>query len=479
MAGRKSILVLAAGILLFALPTKADLTISSKPTQNVSCSAGACSATDKKAILNVGELIAMLGSGDVTVSTGGVAKDIEVSAALSWASTSRLTLDADKSLVVKQPVTVAGSGALTLSSNRGHQKVDLEFFGKGNIQFWDLSSSLVINGKSYTLVGDIATLAANIAANPSGTFALAHDYDASADGTYSSSPIPTTFTGEFDGLGNTISSLKVNIPNNGTALGLFAVVQQGGQIRSLGLTNIDFEGSPLSAVGPIAAGNDGLISRSWTSGLIRLFAGGTNSGGLVGANFGEIIGCHAAIKFKASNVGLTNLGQLVGENDGTVSLSYATGSIKVGQSRQVNVGGLVGLNTGSVENSYTVASIFAGKNCCGDNDFGGLIGKNDGIVVSAYAAGNIVTWNGDTSGLGGLIGFDAGTVGDVLTSYWDLDAGISDPSQGAGNIENDPGITGLTAQQLQSGLPSGFDPMTWGHDMSVNNGFPYLTSNPP
>src|ERR1051325_4330467 len=130
---------------------KADLAISSKPTENVSCAAGVCTATAKKAVLNVDDLTAILASGDVAVSTGGIAKDIDVTAALSWASTSRLTLDADKSLVVKQPVTVAGSGALTLSSNSGRKSVDLEFFGKGHIAFWDLSSSLVINGKSYTL----------------------------------------------------------------------------------------------------------------------------------------------------------------------------------------------------------------------------------------------------------------------------------------------------------------------------------------
>ncbi len=57
--------------------------------------------------------------------------------------------------------------------------------------------------------------------------------------------------------------------------------------------------------------------------------------------------------------------------------------------------------------------------------------------------------------------------------------GISDPSQGAANIENDPGITGLTDQQLKSGLPAGFDPKIWGSDPNINNGYPYLLANPP
>ena len=61
--------------------------------------------------------------------------------------------------------------------------------------FWDLSSSLIVNGNSYTLVGDIETLASDIANNPAGFYALANDYDASVDGTYRSAPVTTTVTG--------------------------------------------------------------------------------------------------------------------------------------------------------------------------------------------------------------------------------------------------------------------------------------------
>jgi hypothetical protein len=60
-----------------------------------------------------------------------------------------------------------------------------------------------------------------------------------------------------------------------------------------------------------------------------------------------------------------------------------------------------------------------------------------------------------------------------------LSKGVSDPSQGAGNIPNDPGITGVTDAQLKSGLPEGFDPKIWGSDPKINNGYPYLLANPP
>jgi hypothetical protein len=50
---------------------------------------------------------------------------------------------------------------------------------------------------------------------------------------------------------------------------------------------------------------------------------------------------------------------------------------------------------------------------------------------------------------------------------------------GAGNIANDPGITGQTTAQLQAGLPAGFDPSIWAEDPGINNGLPYLIANPP
>jgi hypothetical protein len=77
--------------------------------------------------------------------------------------------------------------------------------------------------------------------------------------------------------------------------------------------------------------------------------------------------------------------------------------------------------------------------------------------------------------VGGFIGFDY-TDGDIYL-YWDT--GTSGQSQGAGNITNDPSITGLTTSQFQSGLPSGFSPSIWGEIGNVNDGFPYLLALPP
>lgn len=81
--------------------------------------------------------------------------------------------------------------------------------------------------------------------------------------------------------------------------------------------------------------------------------------------------------------------------------------------------------------------------------------------------------------IGGHTGDDQASPGSITASYWDLDKGVNDPSKGAGNIKNDPGITGLSDAQLKSGLPAGFYPTIWKQSAKLNNGYPYLVANPP
>jgi hypothetical protein len=159
-----------ASLFAAAGAAQAAVEISTKPTKNMSCSAGVCSPTTRKAWLNAGDLAAMLQSSDVKVTTGAGATVIEITAPLSWASANRLTLDSERSIIIKREVTVAGPGGLTFTTNDGGNDGILLFVGKGNVTFWDLSSSLVINGRVYTLVNSIGMLASAIAANPNGSF---------------------------------------------------------------------------------------------------------------------------------------------------------------------------------------------------------------------------------------------------------------------------------------------------------------------
>src|SRR2546423_7617149 len=145
-------------ILLAASAAHAALKISTQPTKNVTCSKGVCTATAPRAVLNVGELANMLASGDVKVASGNLAVDIENDTALSWASTSRLTLDSFHAIAFNKPVSLTGTGALTIATNDGGAGGDFQFFNNGHVKFWDISSSLIINGNQYTLAGNMAHL---------------------------------------------------------------------------------------------------------------------------------------------------------------------------------------------------------------------------------------------------------------------------------------------------------------------------------
>jgi hypothetical protein len=101
-------------------------------------------------------------------------------------------------------------------------------------------------------------------------------------------------------------------------------------------------------------------------------------------------------------------------------------------------------------------------------------------VAASYSTGTVA--GKQARYIGGSIGYDGSNVdgGSVSSDYWDTTTSkIKGANQGAGNIPNDPGITGLTTAQLQTGLPSGFDPTIWAESPSINNGLPYLINNPP
>jgi hypothetical protein len=136
------------------------------------------------------------------------------------------------------------------------------------------------------------------------------------------------------------------------------------------------------------------------------------------------------------------------------------------------VGGLVGFNVGLVENSFATGSVTGGTKAY----VGGAIGyNNSGTVSDSYGAGAVS--GGTGSSVGGFTGFDY--LGTYSDDYWDTTtSGITALSQGVGNIANDTGVAGLSTTQMQSGLPTGFDPAVWGENPSINGGLPYLLELP-
>jgi hypothetical protein len=159
-------------LVLLAGSAQASVTISTGATKNMNCSAGVCSPTAKQAVMNVNDLTNMLAAGDVKITTGAGAVTITVESPFSWTSTSRLTLDARYNVSFRAPVTAAGQGAVTIVTNDGGSGGDLIFFPGAALDFWNTSSSLIIDGSSYTLVNNIGALRKAAYANPQGFIAL-------------------------------------------------------------------------------------------------------------------------------------------------------------------------------------------------------------------------------------------------------------------------------------------------------------------
>jgi len=473
----KYALFTALAAIVASASAHAAVTISTAATQNMNCSGGTCEPTATKAVLNATDLETYLSqSGNVRVMTTGngvEANNIVVRAAFSTPDSTSLTLDAHKAIAINAAVSIgSGSAELELQSDTLDATDTLSFGRKGHITFGSLSDIFGINGGIFTLVGSVQGLASAVAANPSGAFALANSYNAGQDGAYSYSPV-TEIKGTFEGLGNSFSNLTI-ADSTDLNVGFFSVTDSNSRISDISFANANVVSTRTKGafIGVLAGLNTGTITDAHAKGTVTIGNKSRHNGyagGLVGENNGLLSRSDASANVTV-DIAFGSAGGLVGDNNGTISECYAVGSVSTLGYQSV-AGGLIGNNNNKVSDSYATGASDAPVGS------GGLIGVNDGLEIdTSYSTGQVQGGGYE----GGLIGEDVSRSGKIDDAYWDTDtSGITNLSQGAGNIANDPGITGLTTEQLQSGPPAGFDPKIWAEDPNINNGLPYLIANPP
>jgi len=380
--------------LLIALVTcstaaSASVEISNQPTHHMNCSGGVCSSTAKKAVLNVNDVVGMLSSGDLTVKDGNGARGISVVNNLSWAGSSKLTLQASDAVVVNALVQVEGTSALTIEGDA--KNWPLECSGDGKIQFWDLNSVFTINNVVFKLVSDIHSLASGIASNPHGSFALSKNYDASVDGTYSGSPIRTDFGGKFEGACNAIYNLKIIDPKDEAYLkdALFAKTGKAAVLSNIVLIHEFVQGGMDGFLGGLVANNFGTIVRPKIAGTVTGPELAPFIGGIAGANYGTIIDGSFRGVVKASEY----TGGIAGINYGSGKIigAHVSGTVEMinpgnGFGLQDGLGGLVGLNAGIVTDSSSESVV---QSALPNTFIGGLVGVNSGVVSKSSATGNV------------------------------------------------------------------------------------------
>ena len=288
------------------------------------------------------------------------------------------------------------------------------------------------------------------------------------------------FTGAFDGNGHIVSNFTYT--STGTDyIALFADVGTDGEIKNLGMVDVNVDAGTGYYVGGLVGLNDyGIVSNCYATGTV---SGNKYVGGLLGLNYydGTVSDCYAtgsvsgvswvgglvginhfgtvSICYAAANVfGSGSVGGLVGYNNyGTVSKCYATGTV----SGVAYVGGLVGYRYyGTVSNCYASGSVSGGYWYVG-----GLLGWNNSTVSNCYATSSV----SGSSIVGGLVGYDY--FGTVTASFWDIDTSGQATSAGG---------TGKTTAQMQT--QSTFTDYGWDFveiwNIGENQTYPYLRQYP-
>ena len=215
-------------------------------------------------------------------------------------------------------------------------------------------------------------------------------------------PVLSSFSGNLDGLGHTISNLSINRPAE-SSVGLFGGTDTGAVIRNVGLVGGSITG--YSNVGGLAGVSGGQISYSYTTGTVN---GSYTAGGLVGRlNFGQI------------------------------SYSYTTGAVN----GIVSIGGLVGDSAGKIDSSFATGDVRGGT-----FQVGGLVGVSFDTISNSYATGRVV---GTEWSVGGLIGFDFNNT--ASNSFYNIET--SGQTKGRGNSDDAAGqVWGMSTADMKQVL---------------------------
>ena len=274
-------------------------------------------------------------------------------------------------------------------------------------------SSSTVDVEGHTNIGGLVGL------NNSGTISDSHA-EGSVSGNSAGGLIGNNNGGTIDN-----SYATGNVEGNDKTGGLIGV-------NSGTITDSHAEGDVKGSnrTGGLVGSNGGTITDSHAEGDVT---GTENTGGLIGLNnYATITGSYA----EGSVNGKTNTGGLIGQNNsGTIENSHATGRV---ESSGENTGGLVGWNNGAgiITNSY------AAGNVEGRDKSGGLVGSNEGSTIeNSYATGNVNQTNVMTSIIGGLVGYNSGTI---------------TGSHAEGNVSGQIGVGGLVGQHSSGSITGSY-----------------------
>ena len=292
-------------------------------------------------------------------------------------------------------------------------------------------------------------------------FQIGGDFYNSGNGFIPIGNINNVFTGYYNGDNHTIDGVYINRVST-VRVGFFGRTGTPGSITNLGLLNVDITGD---ATGGLVGHCYNTISNCYTTGSV---SGKGQVGGLCGLIQGPAISnCYSMASVTSTS---SDNGGFAGVANTDITNCYSTGSV----AGPYNTGGFVGRVSSSetVSNSYSLGD---GTRNGGSTDanIGGFCGENDetGTIDNCYSKGNVIYSNATDPNDKGFCGNSDGTLTD---NFFDSDVS----NQTSGNGATAKTTTQMTTQSTFTN--SGWDfSTTWALSGSINNGYPYLQSNPP
>jgi hypothetical protein len=358
------------------------------------------------------------------------------------------------------------------------------------------------------------------------------------NGVYSNSGLFNVVSGSITNLGVNASCIRSSGGSPGHNSGGL-VANNSGTINRSYFVGIVIRSGQGSVLGGLVGSNSGTISNSYSTGMVKINGGdGSGSislGGLVGSNSNNISNSYSTGTVTGTGTLTQGIGGLAGANSGNISNSYSTGTVTGGTDTGVNnltknIGGLVGSHSaGTIENSYSTGAA-TGTSGSNTNNIGGLVGnQTGGTIKTSYFNGSVEKSSDFANNIGGLVGFGnpakiensysiATLRGVALSKVGGLVGGFQNSSTIitsysvstlAGSFLKCDGLineysgTGTTTRSYyenkndyncnaEHGESKSSDEMKsegtfddwnfssiWKIDSNINNGYPYLRSNPP
>ncbi|MFI3163676.1 MAG: GLUG motif-containing protein [Bacillota bacterium] len=365
-----------------------------------------------------------------------LANDIDLNSGYTFefdADTGLIAIKKDNSIVAYQGTGIAGDGSGTNSD-------------------FDTAASTAgaYYNTSETADGNITARDGNITASTIGL------NEWTPIGDYSTTSI--YFAGTFDGGGNTISGLYINIESESAVYaGLFGYVKTvdtTATVKNVGVVESSITASAsgtsknayvggvvgyssvyssavsncyntgvvsgtatnIAYVGGVVGFNTGTVSNCYNTGNVTGIAKTTAYvGGVVGRNFGDssaVSNCYNTGNVSGTALNYAYVGGVVGYSLSTVSNCYNTGNVSCTGASTAYVGGVVGYSAGTVSNCYNTGTV-TGTSATTTAYVGGVAGYNyGGIISNCYNTGNVSCTDASTAYVGGVVGrnYNGGTV---------------------------------------------------------------------